>query len=115
MFLSSHILSEVDRICQRIGLVRGGQLVAVRTLSELRAAAPRRMTVLFSAPVNGDMPRLPGATLISREAARWVVDVQGPLGEIIPRLAHLPIADVRLSAFTLDEAILRLLGEARPS
>jgi ABC-2 type transport system ATP-binding protein len=112
VFLSSHILSEVDRVCQRIGLVRGGHLVAVRTLSELRAAAPRRMTVLFSTPVNGDMPDLPGAALVLREPALWVVDVQGPLGNIIPRLAHLPIADVRLAAFTLDEAILRLLGEA---
>ena len=42
VFLSSHILSEVDRMCQRIGLIRNGTLVAVRTLSELRAAAPRR-------------------------------------------------------------------------
>ena len=41
VFLSSHILSEVDRVCQRIGLVRSGRLVAVRTLSELRAAAPQ--------------------------------------------------------------------------
>ena len=112
VFLSSHILSEVDRICQRIGLVRGGQLVALRTLSELRAAAPRRMTVLFSAPVNGDMPALPGATVVTREPARWVLDVQGPLGATIPQLAHLPVADVQLAAFTLDETILRLLREA---
>jgi ABC-2 type transport system ATP-binding protein len=110
VFLSSHILSEVDRICQRIGLVRGGQLVAVRTLSELRAAAPRRMTVLFSAPVNADMPQLPGATLVTREPERWIVDVQGPLGEIVPRLAHLPVTDVQLAPFTLDEAILRLMS-----
>jgi ABC-2 type transport system ATP-binding protein len=110
VFLSSHILSEVERICQRIGLVRGGQLVAVRTLSELRAAAPRRMTVTFSTPVNGDMPTLTGATLVSREPARWVLDVQGPLGDIIPRLGGLPIADVQLAPFTLDEAILRLLS-----
>jgi beta-exotoxin I transport system ATP-binding protein len=113
IFLSSHILSEVDRICQRIGLVRGGQLVAVRTLSELRAAAPRRMTVRFSTPVNGDIPALPGATLITREAAHWVLDVQGPLGEIIPRLGHLPIADLQLAAFTLDETILRFLGHVQ--
>jgi ABC-2 type transport system ATP-binding protein len=109
VFLSSHILAEVDRMCQRIALVRGGRLVAVRTLSELRAAAPRRMTVLFSAPVNGDMPVLPGAIVITREPAHWVVEVQGPLGDIIPRLAHLPVADVQLAAFTLDEAILRML------
>jgi ABC-2 type transport system ATP-binding protein len=113
VFLSSHILSEVDRICQRIGLVRGGQLVAVRTLSELRAAAPRRMTVTFSSPVNGDMPTLPGASIVSREPARWVFEVQGPLGEIVPRLGHLPVADVQLAAFTLDEAILRLLSVGR--
>jgi ABC-2 type transport system ATP-binding protein len=113
VFLSSHILSEVDRICQRIGLVRGGRLVAVRTLSELRAAAPRRMTVMFSVPVNGDMPALPGATLVTREPARWVLDVQGPLGDIIPQLGHLPVVDVQLAAFTLDETILRLLGHVQ--
>ena len=109
VFLSSHILSEVDRICQRIGLVRGGHLVAVRTLSELRAAAPRRMTISFATPVNGDMPALPGTTLVSREPGRWVLDVQGPLGQVIPQLGNLPVADVQLAAFTLEETILRLL------
>jgi ABC-2 type transport system ATP-binding protein len=113
VFLSSHILSEVDRICQRIGLVRSGQLVAVRTLTELRAAAPRRMTVLFSAPVNGDMPMLAGVTLVSCEPMRWVLDVQGPLGEIVPRFGHLPVADVQLTAFTLDETVLRLMASRR--
>jgi hypothetical protein len=42
-----------------------------------------------------------------------VLDVQGPLGEIIPRLGHLPVADVQLAAFTLDEAILHLLSARR--
>ena len=113
VFLSSHILSEVERICQRIGLVRGGQLVAVRTLSELRASAPRRMTVMFSSPVNGDIPVLPNAALVTHEPMQWVLDVQGPLGEVISRLSHLPIADVQLAPFTLDDAILRLLSADR--
>jgi len=56
------------------------------------------------------MPMLPGATLINREPTQWVLDVQGPLGEIVPRLGHLPVADVQLTAFTIDETILRLLG-----
>jgi ABC-2 type transport system ATP-binding protein len=114
VFLSSHILSEVDRVCQRIGLVRNGRLVAVRTLSELRAAAPRRMTVLFSKPVDEAVPGIPGATLVAREAQRWVLDVQGPLGGVIPLLAGLPVADVSLSTFTTEDAILRLLGESGP-
>jgi ABC-2 type transport system ATP-binding protein len=113
VFLSSHVLSEVDRICQRISLVRAGQLVAVRTLSELRAAASRRVTVSFSTPVNGNIPPLPGAIVVSREPSQWVLDVRGPLGDIIPRLATLPVADVQLAAFTLDDAILRLLGHVQ--
>jgi hypothetical protein len=40
-----------------------------------------------------------------------VLDVQGPLGEVIPRLGSLPVADMQLAAFTLDETILRLLRE----
>jgi hypothetical protein len=71
------------------------------------------MTVLFSAPVDGEMPALPGATLVTREPARWLVDVQGPLGEIVPRLAHLPVSDVHLAAFTLEESILRLMETPR--
>jgi hypothetical protein len=59
------------------------------------------------------MLMLAGATLVSREPSRWVLDVQGPLGEIIPRLGHLPVADVQLAAFTLDEAILHLLSARR--
>ena len=114
VFLSSHILSEVDRICQRIGLVRGGHLVAVRTLSELRAATPRRLTILFATPVNGDVPSLPGTTLVTREPARWVLDIQGPLGSLVPHLATLPVADLTLNAFSLDDAILRLLGPPSP-
>jgi ABC-2 type transport system ATP-binding protein len=115
VFLCSHILSEVDRVCQRIGLVRGGRLVAVRTLSELRGAAPRQMTVLFSTPVDAAVPVIPGVTLVVREAQRWVLDVQGPLGSVIPHLAELPVADVALAPFTLDDTILRLLAEDPPS
>jgi ABC-2 type transport system ATP-binding protein len=111
VFLSSHILSEVDRVCRRIGLVRGGRLVAVRTLSELRAATPRRMTVTFSAPVNGATPSLPGTTFVTHEPTRWVLDIQGPLGVVLPQLAHLPVADVSLAAFSIDEAILHLMGD----
>jgi len=69
--------------------------------------------VTFSTPVNGDLPILPGATLVTRVPMQWLLDVQGPLGEIIPRLGHLPVADVQLAAFTLDETILRLLGHVQ--
>jgi ABC-2 type transport system ATP-binding protein len=111
IFLSSHVLSEVDRVCDRVGLIRRGRLVTTRALSELRAASPRRLTVLFSQPVNGDMPVVPDAVLVAREPQRWVIDARGPLGALVSSLCSLPIADVNLAPFKLEDEILRLLGE----
>jgi ABC-2 type transport system ATP-binding protein len=112
VFLSSHVLSEVDRMCQRIGLIRHGRLAAVRKLDELRAAAPRRVTVVFSQPVNGLAPAITGAVLVDREPQRWVFDVAGPLGPLVSSLSGLPVHDVVLAPFALEDVVLALYGDA---
>jgi ABC-2 type transport system ATP-binding protein len=111
IFMSSHILSEVDRVCERIGLVRRGQLAAVRTLAELRAQSARRITVTFSTPVCREVPAIAGVVVVSREPQRWVLDVPGSLGALVAALNGLPVADMTMASFTLDNTILRILGE----
>ncbi|HEY1305246.1 MAG TPA: ABC transporter ATP-binding protein [Vicinamibacterales bacterium] len=113
IFMSSHILSEVDRMCHRIGLVRDGHLVDVRTLAELRSAAPRRVTIVFSQPVCADVPPIDGIVVVSKETTRWVLDVHGPLGRLVASLNGCPVADLNVAPFTLDDTILHLLGEHR--
>jgi ABC-2 type transport system ATP-binding protein len=107
VFLSSHVLSEVEKTCDRIGLVRRGRLVALQSLAEIRAAVPRRVTVSFSAPVNGSVPRLDTVTVVSRSDRSWVLDVRGPLGPLVTSLGGLPIDDVRVEPFTLEDYVLR--------
>src|SRR5262249_1466896 len=102
---------EVDRTCQRIAVVRGGRLVAIRTLAELREAAPRRLTVRFSRPVPSPPGSFAAATFVKRDADCWVLDVQGPIGAVIAALSSMPVADVDVASLTLDEAILKLFGE----
>jgi ABC-2 type transport system ATP-binding protein len=110
VFLSSHVLAEVDRVCERIALIRSGRLVAVKTMRELRLATPRRVTVLFSSPVDAAaLP--PGLTLIEHEPRQWVIDAKGPIGELITTLGHLPVADVTVAPFTAGDTILRMFGE----
>jgi ABC-2 type transport system ATP-binding protein len=111
VMLSSHVLPEVDRVCGRIGLIRKGRLAAVQTLAELRAATPRRLTVLFAQPVSVDVPVMPGWDVIAREPHRWVIDVRGPIGEFVTKLAGLPVRDISLAPFALEDAILRLFGD----
>jgi ABC-2 type transport system ATP-binding protein len=111
IFMSSHILAEVDRVCERIGLVRHGHLVAVRALNELRSESARRITVVFSTPVCHDIPAIAGIVVVSRDPQRWVLDVTGSLGELVSSLNGLPVADMTITPFALDDTILRILGE----
>jgi ABC-2 type transport system ATP-binding protein len=112
VMLSSHVLSEVDRVCGRIGLIRNGRLAAVHTLTELRAATPRRLTVLFSRPVSGEVPRAAGWVVVTREPQRWVIDVRGPIGEFVSSLSGLPVADINLAPFAIEDALLRFFADA---
>jgi ABC-2 type transport system ATP-binding protein len=111
VFLSSHVLSEVDRVCHRIGLIRSGRLAAVRNLAELRGAAARRVTITFAEPVCAPPPA--GATVLSHEPTRWKLEVDGPLGPLLKTLAHLPVQDIDTAAVTLSETVLPLMNEDR--
>jgi hypothetical protein len=89
--------------------MRSGRLVAVRTLSELRAASPRRVTVTFSRAVC-TIPAI-ACAVVTREPQRWVLDVEGPLGALVASLAGEPVADLSVTPFTLEDTVLRLMGE----
>ena len=111
VFLSSHVLSEVEKTCDRIALVRRGQLAALQSLGEVRASLPRRVTVSFSTPVNGAAPTLDTVHLVSRSPRAWVVEVRGPLGPFVTSLGGLPIDDVHVEPFTLEDYVLRFYSD----
>ena len=113
VFLSSHVLSEVERICGRIGLIRHGSLVTVRAVDELRNTRPRRVTILFSQPVNRAPLVDAGIRVVSRGDREWVLDVAGPLGPIVAGLEGLPVMDLRYSTPTLEEIVLGLFAAGR--
>ena len=111
VFLSSHVLSEVEKTCDRIGLVRRGQLAALQSLTDIRVSMPRKVTVSFSAPVNGATPGLDTVSIISRSPHAWVLEVRGPLGPLITSLRGLPLEDLNVEPFVLEDYVLRFYGE----
>jgi ABC-2 type transport system ATP-binding protein len=65
VFLSSHELDEVERVCDRVGIIRGGRLIAVERIGDLleKTTQQRRVEVEFAEPVELDEVRaLPGVT-----------------------------------------------------
>ena len=111
VFLSSHVLTEVDATCDRVGLIRGGRMVATSTIEDLKRNAARRVTVdCASRPAPRSLLFLasPSSAAPSRQ---WVLDVQGPLGPVLEALSAFPVHDVQVDSFTLEDFVARYYGD----
>ena len=108
VFLSSHVLSEVEMTCDRVGLIRGGRLVTAGTVDDLRRKSPRRVTIRFSRDVGASVPGLPHTTVLSTTPRTWILEVAGPTGAIVGAIASLPVEDVEIEGFRLEEYVLKL-------
>jgi ABC-2 type transport system ATP-binding protein len=109
IFLSSHVLSEVERLCDRIALVRQGRLVRVASIQDIRHEFPRRVTVTFSADVPAP-PTIGGITTVRASGRDWRLEVRGELGPLLGALAGLPVVDLQVDAFRLEDYILEAYG-----
>jgi ABC-2 type transport system ATP-binding protein len=111
VFLSSHVLAEVESTCDRIGLVRGGRLVTSGTIDDIRRDATRRVRVIFTAAVAPPAAWPEGVTPPGITATEWSVDVRGPAGAVLSLAAGLPIHDVVIEPFRLEDYIAQFYGE----
>ena len=107
IFLSSHVLTEVEATCDRIGLIRGGRMIATGTLDDLKRKAARRVTVDLREAVAGSFPPLPNVTIVSSTGRQWVLEVHGPLGPVLQALAAFPVHDLQVESFKLEDFVAR--------
>jgi ABC-2 type transport system ATP-binding protein len=107
VLLSSHILSEVEAVCDRVTIIRDGRTVESGTLSELRHLTRSTVSAeLAAAPTGLDaMDGVHGLRVEGRRV-RCQVDT-GRIGEVLVRLHSLGIVDVTVQPPTLEELFLR--------
>jgi ABC-type multidrug transport system ATPase subunit len=108
--LSSHVLSEVEKLCDRIALISRGRLARLASIREIRDGMPRRLTVSLSRDVES-MPPLPGARVVSGSGRDWRFDLVGPAGPALQVLCTLPVADVEVTSGTLEDYVLTLYSD----
>ncbi|MFQ5591728.1 MAG: ABC transporter ATP-binding protein [Phycisphaerae bacterium] len=98
VFFSSHTLSEVERLCDRVAILREGRLVAHETLEALRARARRVVTIHWrsSAPLAEIAPPPPNLDLVERKNRRWVAMLTGPVMDLVRWCADKPIDDLAI-------------------
>ncbi len=124
VFFSSHILSEVEALCERVIVVARGRVVGEGTPSELGARlAPRRRIVLRAAGPPADVQealrRLPGVERVAEEGGGFVVEGTGAsdlarlVGEAMHRCGW-PVIELRHETLDLEDIFLQLVSaEAR--
>ncbi|MFE9773686.1 ATP-binding cassette domain-containing protein [Streptomyces sp. NPDC005931] len=111
VLLSSHILSEVEALCDRVTIVRAGRAAESGTFEELRHLTRTTVTVETGKPVDG-LGRVPGVHDVSTDGnrARFSVD-PGDLGDVLRHLVTLDVRALTSSPPTLEELFLRHYGE----
>jgi ABC-2 type transport system ATP-binding protein len=103
--LSSHILSEVEQVCDRVAILRDGRLAALSTVEELRAQKYREVTLAFV----GEPTALDGlgeVEVVWRHENRMTLRVRAEAGMLLRALAVLNLTDVTITEPTLEEVFL---------
>ena len=111
VFMSSHVLSEVERVCDRIALLRKGEMVLLSSVAESRRLAPRRVRVFFSENVSAHPELPPGHQLTENTPRLWRLTVAGPLGPLLALLEGLPVKDMEIEEARLEDVVLRYYRE----
>jgi ABC-2 type transport system ATP-binding protein len=107
VFLSSHVLSEVEQICDRIGLIRNGRLVRVGTLDELRETRIHQVSAVFEGSLQAaDLKALPGVGDVRVEDHHLACSVRGPVSPLLQVLVAAEVVEVDSRELSLEEIFI---------
>ena len=113
VFLSSHELDEVERVCDRVGIIRDGSLIAVERVADLLAKTPRRASVEFAEPIDIDELRgSPGVSDLEANGRKVEFRVTGDLDRVVKAIAAHHVTDLELAKPTLEEVFLTYYQDA---
>ncbi len=109
VFFSSHILSEVERVCDHVAVLRGGLLVGSFDLAEQRRLAARRVTVQFAEmPPPSAFAGMAGSRYLGVEDGRAVFEVTDGFDTLLKHIAAFTVVDVEAHEPTLEDFFLSL-------
>ena len=111
VFFSSHILPEVQAVCDRVGIIREGQLVATQRVEDLIAARLNRMTLIFADLPPADTFTLDGVIEIGRTEQSVTLEVRENLSAVMAAAAQYDVRDIETHNMSLEEIFLDYYGQ----
>ena len=115
VLLSSHILSEVERVADRVAIIRAGRLLMLESMAGLREKARHTVEVRFgSPPPAGAFAGIPGITDVRLDGTLLRCTMQGVVDPLIKALSRYHVADLNSREADLEDTFLALYGEEGP-
>ena len=112
VFFSSHVLSEVERVCDRVAIVRAGRLVALEDVATLVARRRRGVTARLAGPAP-DLAGVAGVSDVAIEGDVLTFSLSGDPGPFLEALRGVALADLVIEPARLEDVFLELYaGEA---
>ena len=112
VFMSSHVLSEVEKTCDRVAIIRGGELVKVDRVDALRDLAAHQVELRFSGPVPVEaFERIEGVSNVTAEDHTLRMHVSGPIAPVVKEAARFELADFVSREPSLEETFLAQYSE----
>jgi ABC-2 type transport system ATP-binding protein len=112
VFFSSHVISEVERTCNRAAIIREGRLVRVDRVEALRDLAVHQVELRFTGPVPVDVfAAIPGVSNVTAEDHVLRMHVNGPIAPVVRAAARFELADFVSREPNLEEVFLAEYGK----
>jgi ABC-2 type transport system ATP-binding protein len=111
VLLSSHILSEVEALCDRIGILRAGVLVEMGTMAEMRHLSALTVEATFEGTVP-DVTRVPGVSMVESQGSTLRCQVRGSVEPLLKVLASSGVLELLSREPSLEELFLSHYGSS---
>jgi ABC-2 type transport system ATP-binding protein len=111
VFLSSHVMPEVERVCDRVGIIREGRLATVSDIGDLKARVRRRIELHFDGPAPRDaFARLPGIRGLRSHGDELSLEIEGSVDPVIKEAARHTVINIETNEPSLEELFLTYFG-----
>ncbi len=106
VFMSSHNLSEVERVCDRVGIIRDGKMVAIERISEMKLMKMYDIHLHTAGEIEISTLEAEGAEVISHTDGSYTLKVKKDINPILKKLATLEVKDLEITHVSLEDIFM---------
>jgi len=111
VFISSHNLSEVDRICDRVAIIKDGKIIATEDIRSLKDKRIHTTTIYLAEKVKKSEFEIPGVENVEEIVDGLVIRSKGDIGPLLKKITDCKLKDIEITHASLEEIFLEFYNK----